>query len=313
MSNASTFDRRHGAHFRMATAFTAAACAAVAWFGAPPLRLQILAAGVGIAVLGFPHGALDPLVATVRGSLGRRPGHLRFLVTYLALALLVVGLWVVSAPLGLALFLLTSAVHFGEGDAPLTLPRRRRFACVLVHGSAPIVLPAALHPEGVGEVFGWLLMAPGESISAWLTNLGPWCLGAWALAAGAAHAGRWDRRERRSVVELVVLAAAFFSLPPLVSFTVYFCAWHSVRHLIAVDVVLGQGMRSKGLWVAAGILVATALLLALGHWSTRLGTSAPGVLRTLFIALAALTPPHMLVTARLTPHLRDRELRGTAP
>lgn len=305
MNDAALLSRRTAAHFRIAALLTAVACLAGVVFPQPSLEIQGLIAGLAIAVLGFPHGALDPLVASLRESSEGRARTLRFFSAYLALALAVVGLWVLSAPLGLALFLVSSTVHFGEGDAPQTLPRGRRRWSVIAHGGAPIILPSALHPESVGEVFGWLLMQPGSSIAEWLVRYGPWCLAAWFGAAAAAYLGRSGPLERRSVIELVVLAAAFAILPPLLSFSVYFCVWHSVRHLMAVDTVLGRGMRSRGLVVGLAILAATAILVAVGHWGASVGATAPGAIRTIFIALAALTPPHMLVTSKLMVRLRS--------
>ncbi|MEM1450961.1 MAG: Brp/Blh family beta-carotene 15,15'-dioxygenase [Planctomycetota bacterium] len=315
-SIAQTLGQRRAGHARWAAGLTAAACALGLALPAPGLTFQVVVTLVAVAILGFPHGALDPLIAALRPRAGEGglAGTAAFLVAYLAAAGAVVALWLVSPIAGLALFLATSAVHFGLGDVPPATDatsRRTRSLRVLAHGSAPIVLPSALHPGGVGLVFGWLLGAPEAAVTAWLTNLAPILVGAWALAALAAYAPALrrsrvpDTEARSGALELGLLAIAFAVLPPLLSFSVYFCVWHSARHLIAVDTVLGRGLRARAAVVGLAVLAATGLLV-LGAHAAGDGAAVQGAggamasaTRTLFIALAALTPPHMMVTAVL--------------
>ncbi|MEM9383044.1 MAG: Brp/Blh family beta-carotene 15,15'-dioxygenase, partial [Planctomycetota bacterium] len=323
---------RRARHARWAASLTAVALAAGALLPTPGLAAQVVVTCLAVALLGFPHGALDPLVAAQRSDAGAsgRGGTAAFLAAYLAAAGAVVALWLVSPPAGLALFLATSAVHFGLGDVPpASDPRedRARPLRVLVHGSAPIVLPSALHPAGVGLVFGWLLGAPAESVTSWIGSIGPAFVAAWILAAVAAYGpallrGRAaDPQARRGALELGLLAATFAGLPPLLSFTVYFCAWHSARHLIAVDTALGRDLRARALVVGLAVLAATALLVLAayvvdpGAATAAAADQGPGAamvsaIRTLFIALAALTPPHMVVTAVLERRLAARESRA---
>ncbi|MEM8711338.1 MAG: Brp/Blh family beta-carotene 15,15'-dioxygenase, partial [Planctomycetota bacterium] len=265
MNHVETIDARSRAHARAAAAVTIVASVAGPFLASISLEAQILVAGLAIVLLGFPHGALDPLIIQAsRGSSGTRT-LLGFLFAYLVLAFAIVGLWVVSTALGLALFLLSSVLHFGEGDAPRSIPRRRRWICVLSHGSAPILLPAAFYPADVGEVFGWLLNQDGAGVAGWLFGWRDALVLAWVAMAGLGHLGRWDAAERRSVVELTLLLIAFVALPPLLSFSVYFCAWHSARHLLSADVVMGGELRHRAAVVGLTVLVATAVLMGGGH------------------------------------------------
>ncbi|MEM9801960.1 MAG: Brp/Blh family beta-carotene 15,15'-dioxygenase [Planctomycetota bacterium] len=285
--------RRGTAHWKWAACATLFASALGLAAPAPSLGLQAILVGVPIALLGFPHGALDPLVARVSGARGSLGAIARFSLAYLAAAGAVLALWALAPAAGLALFLATSAIHFGLGDVASGSPRRA--LRVLAHGSAPIVLPAALHPGDVGTVFGWLLGADGGAVTAALESLRAPLVALWLAFAIASYAGRL-REDRRGVTELVVLGLAFVTLPPLLSFAVYFCVWHSVRHLIAVDAVLGDDLRSRALVVGLAVLAATALLLAAGHAASASGDAIESATRTVFVGLAALTPPHMAVT-----------------
>lgn len=303
MTITAQLEKRGQTHMRWASVVTVLACASAAWLPDLSLERQMVFVGLAVGLLGFPHGALDPLVDAIRGAERGRHRLLRFLAWYSAAALAVVLLWAVSAPLGLALFLGTSALHFGLGDAPLARGQSawRRWLRVVAHGAAPIILPAAMHAGDVSEVFGWLLSVPGASLEPWITDARPWVLAGWSGCVVAGYSGSETSATalRLGLLELLLLAVAFVVLPPLLSFAVYFCAWHSVRHLITVDAVLGRDLRARGLVVGLGVLAATGVMLSLGHLAASDQASIESLARTLFVALAALTPPHMLVTSAL--------------
>ena len=68
---------------------------------------------VGLILVGIPHGALDHVLE----SRGKKPDFsFAFIAKYLGLMALMLGIWKLFAPLGLLLFLLYSAWHFGESD-----------------------------------------------------------------------------------------------------------------------------------------------------------------------------------------------------
>lgn len=303
-----TAGSRAALHQRWAIAGTILACAAALALPMPPLELQVILVAFVVALLGFPHGALDPLVAALGFRWEGRPWVTRFIAGYLALAGATVLLWIVSPALGLGLFLVTSGVHFGLGDAPPRGPRgpARQTARVLGHGLAPILLPAVFHPVDVGTVFGWLTRSDGSAIAAWIEGSQGVLLASWVVIVALGYVGDdgaegGDTAAPRSapLVELAVLCLAFALMPPLLSFAVYFCGWHSARHLIAVDDALGRDLRARGAVVGLAVMAATGLLLGAAHVMSSDPSSVETAARTLFIGLAALTPPHMVVSTRL--------------
>jgi Brp/Blh family beta-carotene 15,15'-monooxygenase len=86
--------------------------------------------------------------------------------------------------------------------------------------------------------------------------------------------------------------------PPLIYFVIYFCALHSPRHFLLtadqLDLTPLQGLRA-----AWPILVVTLAMTALGVIVLAVFTPAfePATLQIVFIGLAAVTVPHMLLTA----------------
>lgn len=88
-------------------------------------------------------------------------------------------------------------------------------------------------------------------------------------------------------------------LPPLLYFVAYFCLLHSLRHLTTTLALLPD--RTRALAGAARIMAASllgagaALALAIGGAGADAGNAILGVV---FIGLAALTVPHMLLVDR---------------
>ena len=86
--------------------------------------------------------------------------------------------------------------------------------------------------------------------------------------------------------------------PPLIYFVVYFCLLHSPRHflLTADHLKLTPLQALRATWP---ILMSTLAMAALGALVLAVLTPAfePATLQIVFIGLAALTVPHMLLTA----------------
>lgn len=250
----------------------------------------VLVLALAVAVTGLPHGALDPWVAWRIGLWRGRWGFVAFNVAYVGLAALVVMAWRLAPGLSLVVFLAISAWHFA-GDWRQDLPGWAR----ALAGLALLALPAWRWPGGVDASFALLAGADGSVIASWLRVASPW------LAVGvAAVALLAQRRSRATAIELAAVAALALLLPPLVYFVVYFCALHSLRHL---RIAVGEADASSRGPIAGVALLYTVLTLVLAAlvwpWLAAAGTlvhtADAELLKLVFIGLAALTLPHMLV------------------
>lgn len=292
----SRVDRTHG------VLFAAAALAAVAlelWLPDAFATVQwpLLIAGVA---LGIPHGAFDVGLARRHFGLEGTAAHASFGAAYLGLAVATVALWWWSPTAGLGLFLVLAAVHFGVGDARLRrAPRELRIAERLTRGALPLVLPVALHPAAVTGPFEILadpaaaadLVAVGELLLAPVSVL---CVAVALACLWRGHgSGRASVTSRLVALELGALAALFGALPPLAAFALYFGLMHSPRHLLDVGrryaIPTGALLRETLAPTLATFTAALALFLLLS------GNADERTLRIVFVGLAALTVPHMLL------------------
>jgi Brp/Blh family beta-carotene 15,15'-monooxygenase len=286
-----------------------AACAATAAFAALAaaglrfgLELQVAVLLCGIVLVGFPHGAFDHLVA--RPVLAPRLGPfwwLPFGLAYLGLAGAVWLAWTVAPLATLALFLGGSVLHFGLGDteddlAPRAVPR---WAAVVAYGSVPVLLPIAFHPSDAAPVLAVLggvsapAMAAALSRAVWLAPL-------WLAAFAWVSRAAW--RQGSGGVSPAVTAAGFVLLPPLLAFGLYFGLLHSPRHLLRLGAWHDpHDPRRAARWAARTVVPAgAACALGLIGFAVAAQDLSTGVLAPMFRVIAALTLPHMVVTAWLS-------------
>ena len=249
-------------------------------------RFELLVIAVLIAFVGVPHGALDTAFARQRFGLHTLRAWVVFSLGYGVLMLIVVALWWTMPVLFLAGFLGLSALHF-SGDPVSGTPGIVR----LVQGGAVLVLPAMMHPTELSQLFG-MLVGPGAA-----GVVAPVVSAAsipWACAAIVCIAWMWSRSRQMSC-ELAAVATLACVVPPLLAFAIFFCGMHSARHILRT-VTWAQFTDRR---LAVGAVVAPMLGVAcLGTVAWMVGGDVPlepKVIQLIFVGLAAVTVPHMLL------------------
>ena len=250
-----------------------------------PTGVELGALAAAVLLLGVPHGSLDVLHARDSYRLGGIGAWGAFLLAYVLVGAGVVGAWSAAPAICLVGLLAISAFHF-SGDLDRGAPTLLR----VVHGLAPVCLPGLQHRDELGELFAALAPLPAAtSLAAALSTAAPVLLLASILAT-AAHA----RRHRTAAVEVAATAALCAAAPPLLGFGVYFCLLHARRH-VGRTRQLYVPSASTMLWAAWLPTAATALAGAIAFALIPAPTSEAGALRVVFVGLAALTVPHMLL------------------
>jgi len=254
----------------------------------------------GVVLLGLPHGALDPMVAR-KAFAGRRDTAIGFHAIYLALALAYWLLWNRYPTIGLSFFLLIAAFHFGSD-----WESRGSFVTRCAYGLTIVTLPVLRFPSEVASIYAMLGTAHAAALVTLSRTLAPAAVGIAAVGAALQF-----RQRKSDVLELLSIAGGAILLQPLVFFTCYFALLHSPRHLL--ETARGLGMTSlKRIYLATlPVVLATLLLAGLAYrLLPHIGMDAR-VLRIVFIGLAALTVPHMLLETAVEAEIKRRpELVG---
>jgi Brp/Blh family beta-carotene 15,15'-monooxygenase len=255
---------------------------------APGLWAQALILAPAVALLGLPHGALDLPMAQALWPLDGFADRALFFGAYLALAGGVGALWLLAPGVGLAAFLAYSALHF-SGDWAAD-GRWLRVA----GGLSAIGAPVLLHTAEAAGIFSALAPTGAAPPIAHAAAVAGLCGGALALLAPL-----WGAARPRALLEIAAIWIGAALLPPLLYFVAYFCLLHSLRHLVETLNALPDRRRATR---NAGGIMALSLLgasLALAALLTGGGLDVEtSLMRVVFIGLAALTVPHMLLVER---------------
>ena len=276
---------------------------------APGVELALVSGAIALA--GLPHGAADAWIAAREGLASDRLGKAIFLAVYSGLALLVIAAWLLFPVMSLALFLAISVWHFGDDSRKDLHPVARISTGLIILGA-----PAAFHATAVSEAFRIL---SGDRIAAIVSAQGAlFWLGCVALPltlvltpARSPLSARVTPGRIKHLIEMILLVGLAAFLSPLVYFAVYFCGVHSPRHLGRVIRLFPERGGSR-LWGTITSLTLLSLFAGAAAWGwlTTVGQPPDAAgLQVLFIGLAALTLPHMLLVDGLSPSL----VRGRNP
>jgi Brp/Blh family beta-carotene 15,15'-monooxygenase len=297
-----------------------------------PVEYRYLPLVASAVLFGMPHGAVD-YVALPRATTGRVT--VRGVAVVVALYALLGGTYLLAwflAPVPAAVgFVLLTWFHWGQGELYVLRDLFgvdylddwiQQTLTVLVRGGLPMLVPLLGFPERYravvatfvepfgGAVGEWWLFEPGSRVAlagafAFVTVI--------ALARGRARAT--DRRGwRLDAAEVGLLWAVFLLVPPVLAVGVYFCLWHSVRHIGRVLLLDGQTVDAlaRREWLGplgrfsleAGVPTALALLGAASLWvvTAPSAETLAGATGVYLVAIAVLTLPHTAVVTIL-----DRE------
>ena len=245
-----------------------------------------------VVLIGLPHGAFDGAIANHLGAGRSFAAAAKFIASYCAATGLVIAIWIAFPSVTLALFLIISMIHFGRGDAsaksgPVFMTQ------VLLHGGLPIFGIIYFQQSSVIPLFDALTNGASDLailISKIMVPLLGLMAGLYGLMAFR------DASLRARFAEFILLAVVIAILPPLVSFALYFCIIHTGRHMRRIWHVLASTISPKGLYrQAAGFTLASWLVGGAAFLWLENGDLDAALLQVVFIGLAALTVPHMIL------------------
>ena len=245
--------------------------------GQMPLVYGVL--GIGMLVLGIPHGALDHLHAL------KKPwgwNMLGYVLMYLGLGALILGVFSLSPWGGLLLFLGYSMWHFGEAD--FVHWRMGRSGMALLWGCYVLGSLLGSHVHEMVKILREMKVTFPFDLGAF-DSLGMW----WILFGGAFFIG-WKRNRSMipSVLSLLILSA----LPLIPAFTVFFIFQHSLHGWKKLKELNPESDEQR--WIKAlPFTLGACLLFGVNAYF------APFTWGQVFIFLAALSFPHVVLMATL--------------
>jgi Brp/Blh family beta-carotene 15,15'-monooxygenase len=268
------------------------------------LQQQVLLTVLAVLILGMPHGALDVLMISkvvnrTQSSLGLSP-LITAAVLYLAYAgvtCLAFWSWLQWPMLCLSIFLIISAIHFGNDW--------RGFASksyAIAFGVMVVTLPALRFADDISLFFSQLNLSQTQSNAV---------VQAMQIALVLCSVGiiiAWARTPAKKplTISLCAIIVTGLILPPLTYFVAYFCGLHSILHTLSVkhDCQVSWGTMVRSLLLP---MVGTLVLLSIAYLVTPAQSEMARWLHVVFIGLFALTVPHMLLTYAHDRYISDSD------
>jgi Brp/Blh family beta-carotene 15,15'-monooxygenase len=249
----------------------------------------LIVLGISIFFLGVPHGALDPIFASKLLPVTSRRSWSYFILLYGLLSLVMVIFWVLFPLLFMITFLCLSVLHFSR-DLESTTPRFTK----LLYGGTVIVLPTLLHYDVMVNLFTLILnQEEGLAIVNFLHTIAfPYLILLILSIAFESYRNTYQAIELLSVSLLAIIAQ------PLISFTIFFCGMHSIRHVLRTQYY--SQLSWKKIFLTSLLPMLGVLLIGVMSWIfLPESPDYPRILQLIFVGLASLTVPHMLLVDRV--------------
>ena len=251
------------------------------------LGIQLILLLVTVTIIGIPHGYFDFLIAKKLFS-KYRYWLQKFIIIYLSISAAYLFIWVISPALALIAFLLMAIYHFGQEETEDNTDVSKLLLLSL--GSVPVVAPVLFQTDEVFSLFNVLL---NQEISYPKIYLEIKYLYIIFLAIIIFI------KSKKIFPLYTLLMVNFIYLPPLISFILYFCFHHSIRHYL-------QSLSDSNLFpkqisiknIIIFFLVLTVLFTAIAIYFLFVYSSfslEEIVIKYIFITLACLTLPHLLL------------------
>lgn len=262
-----------------------------------PTTLEIIAPGallLGLVFPGIPHGALDHCLSPAGQLKGK--ALIRFVLLYLFFMVSIIALWYFSPLLGVLTFIAYSAWHFGETDLrhwDIFSPFKAWF-----YGFALLLFILGTHWEETSHYFQSL----GITVS--LSYLGDFSdeIANMSLVIILSMGLFMSAQARYSWVQTVSILVIGSFLPLIPAFGLYFIGLHSVR---------GWTHLKNGLGRTSGKLIRQALPFSMGAYLMfavlffmilYTDFDVNGLIPAIFVFLAAISAPHILMMHRFYGH-----------
>ena len=247
-----------------------------------------------IFFIGLPHGSFDGAIASLVGF-KKRIQFLQFLFYYLALFFLVILFWLYFPMIGLTIFIIMTVVHFGLCDWTNFKINKYKYSVSFTYGMTIIFGIIFLNENQSFLIFEYLTSDKIYLFQKYFFI--PYSLTLISIIYFI-YLSYFEKSLRKGVIEILFLLLIFYFFDPLLSFAIYFCFFHTYKHLKHLIKNIYLNLKNKK-FVIYSTLVFTAV-----SWVGGLGiiyylfqnlSLYESILKVIFIGLAALTLPHMLL------------------
>jgi Brp/Blh family beta-carotene 15,15'-monooxygenase len=246
-----------------------------------------------IATVGVSHGGLDHKKGSKVLKIFNLKNMKFFYLIYILFSLFIILMWLVLPALTLFIFLIIASYHFGKEDSVFeNRPNIKLFNIfLLTKGLLIILAPFYFHSQETIKIFEDLnvkLLPIDSNILICLITL--------SLISNLVI----SRNFFLSLLDSLTIILLNLTFEPLTAFTIYFCFLHSIRHSFSLINEINSKNFKKGLFVFSkralpltfltGIIFLISLFILNKYYLLN-----AAIMKVIFIGLASLTFPHILL------------------
>ena len=246
-----------------------------------------------ISTIGVSHGALDHEKGKKIIKLFKLKKIELFYLAYVSLSLIIILLWSIAPIITLIIFLIVASYHFGKEDSVFGKIKYNHFSNILFlfKGSIIVLAPLYFSQEETFEIFKILNVNIKTINRDFLLAL---------ILLSLLSNFLLKKNVLIHSIDTLSITIINWAFSPLVAFTIYFCFLHSIRHSFSLIYEINKNNFKKGsnlfikkalpLTMLTGLLFLISLYVLNNYF---LLNSA--ILKVIFIGLASLTFPHILL------------------
>ena len=273
----------------------------ISYFTISPLICLFLILSIGVS-----HGSLDNLKGRKLFQIYGINNFVIFYLSYILISLSVIFFWIIIPSISLIIFLIIASHHFGKEDTQFLIVENSYLNQLFffLKGALIIFAPMYFHFDETISIFK-LLLIDNESFYEFLNFIESNKILLYGIILSTLSSiilfiKNFELKKFIIFLDYFSILIINFYFSPLVAFTVYFCFLHSIRHSISLVYELDNNDLMNGLKIftkkALPLTIVTATFCFLGlYLLNNTYNFDSSVLKIIFIGLASLTFPHILL------------------
>jgi len=253
-----------------------------------------------ILTIGISHGALDNIKGKKLLKFLKVKSILLFYIGYILISLFIILIWFFFPEFLLLIFLIIASYHFGKEDTDFIFYEKtlKKDLLYFLKGSLIISAPLVFHKNETIEIFKSLNFNIAELFiieNAFLYLF----LFASLLSSFYLTFKKTLNLKSILIMDYFSILILNYFLNPILAFTIYFCFLHSIRHSLSLifelDSNISRGFRSFIKKAIPLTLITAIMYLASLYYINNYYELDQAVYKVIFIGLASLTFPHILL------------------
>ena len=259
-----------------------------------------------ILTIGVSHGSLDYIKGKKLLELFNIQHTYLFYLLYILIALGIIFTWILFPSITLILFLIVASYHFGKEDTEFLIIDKSYFTEILyfLKGFLIVLAPLYFHFQDTINIFK-LLLVDSEvfySILSFIEANKIIEIGIFISTTSSIFLflNKFEIIKFSIFLDFFSIIILNYYLPPLIAFTIYFCFLHSIRHSISLATELDGNSLFNGFKIfvkkAIPLTILTGVFCLISLYLLNGGNNLDNsILKVIFIGLASLTFPHILL------------------